>query len=129
MYIRKKKYNKDLEDRSLIEICESLLRYNKEAEFAISRKFVVENGEINRELNGLPVIIVNKPIDELNILSPYVLVNGDSIAYFYDRRKHLATFVYSQMNYKPGKSHIRQFLDMDTEAIDLAKKYTDPKLK
>ena len=30
MYTRKKKYNKDLEDKRLIEICEILTKYNKD---------------------------------------------------------------------------------------------------
>ena len=116
MYTRKKKYNKDIENKSLIEICEGLLKYNSDTLFATSRSFIVENDE-SKEIEKTPIIMVNKPVSEVLVGSPYEKVNGDSISYWYDLKTHLARLVYVPMEFRSGKAHERQFLYVDKDEI------------
>ena len=122
MYTRKKKYNKDLEDKNIIEICERLLEYNKDLLFGYSKSYLLINDVMDEIEKEIPVIMVNRPIDEVLVPSPYTKVNGDSISYWYDLKTHLAKFVYVPMIFKEGKAHERQYLYIDKDEIKQLKK-------
>ncbi len=118
MYTRKKKYNKDLEDKRLIEICEILTKYNKDVCFAFKKSYTLKDDVLNEVVDNVPIIMVDKSVDEILVPSPYTKVNGDSISYWYDLKTHLAKFVYVPMVFRAGKAHERQYLYTDKDEIN-----------
>ena len=83
MYKKVKKINEAAIDCRLASICEDLLKVNKDAIFAISRKFVENsNGSFKSEVNGNKVIVSSKQIDSLIIPSCLNLVNKNGDFYF-----------------------------------------------
>lgn len=105
MYKKAKKMNEAAIDCRLASICEDLLKVNKDAIFAISRKFVENsNGSFKSEVNGNKVIVSSKQIDSLIIPSCLNLVNknGDFYLTIWCDDQELIRILYSHMSFEDG---------------------------
>lgn len=105
MYKKVKKMNEAAIDCRLVSICEDLLKVNKDAIFAISRKFVENsNGSFKSEVNGNKVIVSSKQIDSLIIPSCLNLVNknGDFYLTIWCDDRELIRLLYSHMSFEDG---------------------------
>lgn len=129
MYKKVKKMNEAVIDCRLANICEALLKVNKDTIFVISRKFVENsNGSFKSEVNENKVIVSSKHIDSLIIPSCLNLVNknGDFYLTIWFDDQELIRLLYSHMSFENGIINNKRIenLYLDLEKDEEFKKTT-----
>lgn len=123
MYIKRKKTSYKTIDRNLMDICEDLLNYNNSVTLGISKKFsLTKEDQLDKEIEGLPVIISSVPINELLIPTRFKLDENNCLSHWFDDEM-IAKMTYLQMSFIDSNGYQRFYLDMDEEKLSKSKMY------
>ena len=124
MYKRRKKVIKEAINKRLEEICLDFLKFNQDAFFMTSRKFVENTDKtLGSEIESLPVIISSKPLEELVVPSCYSLKKSNDLTTWCDSDP-LIKMMYSKVNFTSGNVNGKEIknLYMNIEKEDEYKK-------